>query len=189
MRCSTLGLGLAAALVLVGAAALASRSLYQVPLTFRTDAGETVGLDHWMCEKVVLTMIFTSCQATCPLTMGKLREIQAQFEREKIAAHFAIVSFDPIRDTPEVLDHYAAQWGANPENWHFLTGPTADIQRVLEWFNVAAFPDEGLMDHSLHIAVIDRQGKLFANAEGNKYSTDQLADLVKTALKPAARGR
>ena len=44
------------------------------------------------------------------------------------------------------------------------------------------FPDEGLVNHSLHTAVIDRQGKLVANIEGNQFSADQLADLVETVL-------
>src|SRR5262245_33097048 len=90
-----------ALVMLVATAAPASRSLYQVPLAFRTDAGETVTLDHWKGQKVVLTMIFTSCQATCPVTMAKLVAIQERFDRAKVDAHFAIVSFDPLRDTPE----------------------------------------------------------------------------------------
>jgi len=44
------------------------------------------------------------------------------------------------------------------------------------------FPDEGLMNHSLHTAVIDRQRKLIANIEGNQYSAEQLGDLVETVL-------
>lgn len=49
-------------------------------------------------------------------------------------------------------------------------------------FGVSAFPDEGLMDHSLHTALIDRNGKLVANIEGNQYSSDQLADLTSSVL-------
>jgi protein SCO1/2 len=44
------------------------------------------------------------------------------------------------------------------------------------------FPDEGLMNHSLHTAIIDRHGKLVANIEGNQFTADQLADLVQTVL-------
>jgi protein SCO1/2 len=44
------------------------------------------------------------------------------------------------------------------------------------------FPDEGLMNHSLHTAVINRERKLVANIEGNQYSAEQLGDLVETVL-------
>jgi protein SCO1/2 len=45
------------------------------------------------------------------------------------------------------------------------------------------FPDEGLMNHSLHTAVINRERKLVANIEGNQYSAEQLGDLVETVLE------
>ena len=52
----------------------------------------------------------------------------------------------------------------------------------LEMFGMAAFPNDGLMDHSLRTALIGRDGKLVANIEGNKYSPDQLADLTQAVL-------
>jgi hypothetical protein len=44
------------------------------------------------------------------------------------------------------------------------------------------FPDEGLMNHSLHTAIIDRRRRLVANIEGNQFTADQLGDLVQTVL-------
>jgi hypothetical protein len=62
------------------------------------------------------------------------------------------------------------------------TGPTAEVQRVNHLFGMDFFPDEGLMNHSLHTAIIDRQGKLFTNIEGNQFTAEQLGDLVQTVL-------
>jgi protein SCO1/2 len=61
--------------------------------------------------------------------------------------------------------------------------PAADIQRVCRLFGVYAFPDEGLMDHSLHTVVIDRRGTLVANIEGNQFTAAQLGDLTGSVLK------
>jgi protein SCO1/2 len=153
---------LAATLVLVGGAALASRSLYQVPLTFRTDAGETIGLDHWKGQKVVLTMIFTSCRATCPLTMGRLREIQEQFDREKIAAHFAIVSFDPVRDTPEKLAKYRRDTGHTNPNWTFLVGSEDDTRMLAMLLGIkySRNPISGDIMHDNKIVLLDGDGEV-----------------------------
>jgi protein SCO1/2 len=93
------------------------------------------------------------------------------------------ITFDPARDQPDVLDQYSRQWNANPETWRFLTGSLPEIRRVLALFGVAAFPDDGLMDHSLHTALVDRRGTLVANIEGNQYSSDQLVDLTRTVLQ------
>ncbi len=92
------------------------------------------------------------------------------------------VTFDPVHDTPEVLAKYSEQWKANPAAWHFLTGSEADVQRVCRMFGVQAFPNEGLMDHSLHTVLIDRQGKLAANLEGNRFTASQLGDLTEGIL-------
>ena len=43
------------------------------------------------------------------------------------------------------------------------------------------------MNHSLHTAIIDRQGKLVANIEGNQFTADQLGDLTQTVLNPNKR--
>jgi protein SCO1/2 len=54
---------------------------------------------------------------------------------------------------------------------------------VCREFGVSAYPDEGLMIHSLHTVIIDRDGKLAANLEGNEFSAVQLGDLVETVMK------
>lgn len=49
------------------------------------------------------------------------------------------------------------------------------------------WPDEGLLTHSLHTVVIDREGKLAANLEGNHFSAGQLGDLVEATMKKGAK--
>jgi protein SCO1/2 len=92
------------------------------------------------------------------------------------------VTFDPERDTPDVLAEYASQWKADPKTWHFLTGAVADVRKVCALFGVESFPDEGLLNHSLRTLVIDRTGTIAASIDGNQYTPEQLGDLVFTAL-------
>jgi protein SCO1/2 len=93
------------------------------------------------------------------------------------------ITFDPQRDTPDVLASYASQWKADPKTWHFLTGPVNDVRRICSLFGVEYFPDEGLMNHSLRTAVIDRSGRIVASIEGNTYTPEQLGDLIFTTLQ------
>jgi protein SCO1/2 len=153
---------LAFALTLSGVAAFASRSLYQTPLTWRTDGGETVKLDHWKGEPVVLTMVFTSCQATCPRTMGKLVAIQEQFDREKIKAHFAIVSFDPLRDTPEKMAKYRTETGHLNPNWTFLVGSEGDTRMLAMLLGIkySRNPDTGDIMHDNKIVLLNGAGEI-----------------------------
>ncbi len=68
-------------------------------------------------------------------------------------------------------------------------GRARDVQRVCHLFGVDFFPDEGLMNHSLHTAIIDRTGKMVANLEGNQFTADQLGDLMQAVLDSKSRNR
>ena len=148
--------------LLAATAASASHSLYQVPLTFRTDHGETVTLDHWKGQRVVLTMIFTSCQATCPVTMAKLVAIQERLDRAEIDAHFAIVSFDPLRDTPEKMAAYRAATGHRNANWTFLVGSEDDTRTLAMLLGIkyARNPVSGDIMHDNKIVLLNGAGEV-----------------------------
>lgn len=143
-------------------AVLAAGSLYQAPLTWRTDRGETVTLDHWKGRPVVLTMIFTSCQATCPLTMGKLVAIQERFDREKLAAQFLIVSFDPRRDTPEKMAKYRTDTGHDNPNWTFLVGSEDDTRTLAMLLGIkySRNPISGDIMHDNKIVLLNGAGEV-----------------------------
>lgn len=135
---------------------------------------------------VALNFIYTSCALPnfCLRLANNFNVLQKRFA-SRLGRDLVLltVTFDPVHDTPEVLAEYAAQWQANAAVWHFLTGAQADIQRVCRMFGVHAFANEGLMDHSLHTVVIDRQGRLVANIEGNRFTPAQLGDVVEGTLK------
>jgi len=144
-----------------------------------------VKLSQFSGKVVALNFIYTSCALPnfCYRISNNFGVLQKRF-KEQLGQDLVLitVTFDPERDQPEVLAHYAQTWHANPATWHFLTGPIPDVRRVTELFGMDFFPDEGLMNHSLHTAVIDRERKLVANIEGNQYSAEQLGDLVETVL-------
>ena len=158
-----------------------------VPNFTLTDQGhQQVSLSQFAGKVVALNFIYTSCALPdfCYRIANNFGVLKRRFEtllgRDLV---LITVTFDPQRDSPEVLAHYAQTWKADPKTWHFLTGPLPDVRRVTNMFGVDSFPDEGLMNHSLHTAIVDRQGRLVANIEGNHFTADQLADLVKTVLE------
>lgn len=134
---------------------------------------------------VALNFIYTNCALPnfCLRLANNFNVLQKRFAKQMGRDLVLVtVTFDPVHDTPDVLAKYAQQWNAKASEWHFLTGPEADVQRVCRMFGVQAFPNEGLMDHSLHTVLIGRDGKLVANVEGNQFTARQLGDLVENAL-------
>lgn len=150
---------------------------------------KSVSLSQYAGKVVALNFIYTSCALPnfCYRITNNFGVLQRRF-KEQLGHDLVLltVTFDPQRDQPERLANYAENWKADPATWHFLTGSVPDVQRVTDMFSVDYFPEEGLMNHSLHTAVIDRQGKLVSNIEGNQFTADQLADLVQTVLSQPA---
>ena len=142
-----------------------------------------VSLSQFRGKVVAVNFIYTSCVLPqfCYRIANHFNVVHRRF-KDRADLALLTITFDPARDKPDVLAAYARQWTANPDVWRFLTGPAADVGRVTSLFGVEFFPDEGLMSHSLHTAVIDRQGRLVANIEGNEFTAAQLGDLIQTTL-------
>jgi protein SCO1 len=146
---------------------------------------ERIALSNFAGKTVALTFIYTKC----PLpnfcfrmsnNFGMLNERFASRMGKDLV--LLSISFDPVHDQPEVLSEYARTFTRNQANWHFLTGDLADVQRLCRSFGMNFWQDEGLLTHSLHTVIIDRDGRLVANLEGNDYSAKQLGDLVEAVL-------
>lgn len=152
---------------------LTDQSRHQV--TFSKFAGKVVAINF----------IYTSCALPnfCFRNTNTFGVLQKRF-KDELGKELVLltVTFDPQRDGPEALAKYANTWKADPATWHFLTGSVPDVRRVSNMFGMDYYPDEGLMNHSLHTAIIDRQGRVVANIEGNQFTADQLGDLVQTTL-------
>jgi protein SCO1 len=153
--------------------------------TLTDQARRPVTLSAFRGKVVAINFIYTSCALPqfCFRIANNFGVVQRRF-KDRIGRELILltVTFDPQRDQPEQLAEYASQWKADPDTWHFLTGSVEDIKRVCGLFDVDFFPDEGLMNHSSHTAVIDRQGRLVANIEGNEFTAIQLGDLLATTL-------
>jgi len=92
------------------------------------------------------------------------------------------ILIDPANDQPGALGTYAKTWKADPSRWLFLTGSVEQLRSVATLFGTDFWDDEGFLTHSFHTAVIDRDGRLVANLEGNRFTPKQLGDLVESVL-------
>lgn len=154
--------------------------------TLIDQARQPIRLASLAGRAVAVNFIYTRCALPqfCPRMTNDFSVLQRRFAG-RLGRDLVLltVSFDPVRDQPDVLAQYAAQWRADGRWWHFLTGATADVRRVCDLFGIDVFFDEGLMTHSLRTAVIDRRGILAASIDGNEFTPEQLGDLVQQVLK------
>lgn len=146
---------------------------------------ETVTLSALRGKVVAITFIYTRCPLSnfCFRASNNFGVLQRRFA-ERMGKDLVLLSvtFDPEHDQPETLADYARTWTKDAKGWHFLTGPSADVKNVCREFGVQSWQDEGLLTHSLHTVILDRQGRVAANMEGNEYTAKQLGDLAEAIL-------
>lgn len=82
---------------------------------------------------VVIGFIYTHCPDICSLVTANVKAVGEQGPSD---ATYILISFDPERDTPEVLANYAAAFDMDPSRFRFLTGQPEQVRRVLERMTV-----------------------------------------------------
>ena len=153
--------------------------------TLTDQTGRRVTLSQWAGKVVAVTFIYTSCPLPdyCFRLSNNFSQLNQRFAgRMGRDLVLLSISFDPVHDQPKVLAKYASTWKADPESWHFLTGPLDEVKAVSRQFGLNFWPDEDYLTHSLHTLVIDRRGRLAADFEGNQFTARQLGDYVEVLI-------
>lgn len=96
----------------------------------RVDLADLIGPD----QAVILNFIFTTCPSICPVLSATMSATQDELGDQLDRLRMVSISVDPEYDTPAVLQQYAELHDAGPQ-WHFLTGPIADIVTVQRAFD------------------------------------------------------
>jgi protein SCO1 len=125
---------------------------------------------------VVVNFIFTTCTDVCPLFTAHFAQLQRSLKNGGAGDLFFVsITTDPEVDSPQVLKSYAQRYGADFQNWVFLTGTEAQMKQVWKGFGVRVIRrGRGLVQHTSLTTVIDREGIRRFNYFGEKW---QLKDL------------
>ncbi len=111
---------------------------------------------------VVVAFAYTTCPDICPLITATLRQVQIKLTTsERQTVQLLTVTTDPEIDSPKVLTAYAKRYGAELDNWSFLTGNENTLRKVWRNFGVGVKRlGRGLVDHTPLISIVDMSGVL-----------------------------
>ena len=155
--------------------------------TLVSQDGEEVTLSSLHGKVVAVTFIYTWCPDICPMLTDKMARVQDalgdDFGKE---VAFVSISFDPERDTPEVLKDYAAAFDADLAGWSFLTGELDTVRDVANSYGVVVLStDNEAIDHSTLTTLIDRQGHMRVQYVGYRFDPEELRqDLLTLVNEP-----
>jgi protein SCO1/2 len=157
-----------------------------VPDFMLTDQeGSAVSLFQFRGKVVALTFGYSRCPnpSYCLRLSRNLAELKRQFpDRAGRDLVLLTIAIDPEYDQGPALARYARSFGADARSWHFLTGTVSQIHEVAAMFGMDFWNTDGLLTHTLHTVVIDRNGRLAANIDGNQFTARQLGNLVKAVM-------
>lgn len=151
--------------------------------------GRTVRFSDFRGKAVAFTFIFSRCPLPdyCP-RMGNNFAAARDFMLTNAPAvtnwQFLSISFDPEFDSPEILRNYARQYRHdNADRWLFVNAPQAVLAKLAPELDLMLTREEGgSIAHNLRTVVLDPQGRITEQFNGNLWTAEELA----TALQAAA---
>ena len=138
----------------------------------------------------VMGFIYTHCPDICPMTTHNMYLTQKKLKEQGVRnVKFVALSFDPERDSPEVLTKFAEIRELDFKSWTLLTGNKLILDDLMRRFDVKAIKtdetvdDEGKPEYSMmhtdRISLIDQRGWLRKNYKGSTLNIEELVTDIK----------
>ena len=82
-------------------------------------------------------MVYTHCPDICPMTTHNMFLVEQKLSSQlKNKVKFVVISFDPNRDTPNVLKKFAEIRDITFDSWALLSGDDKNTKEVMLKFGV-----------------------------------------------------
>lgn len=142
-------------------------SIYQVGGDWVDQHGKSLSLEDLKGKNQVVVMAYTSCQHTCPILVRSMIHIDSQLTPEARAqTQYVLATLDTERDTPEVMNNYA-EHNSLDDNWQLIRSDEASTRMLANTLNIKyKFADNGDINHSNVISVLDKEGRLVGQEIG-----------------------
>ncbi len=141
-------------------------------------------------KTTLVAFIYTHCADICPMTTHNLYLTQEKLDKDgNENVNYVVISFDPERDTPEVLKKYANIMELDLSKWKLLTGKKSTISDLMKRFDVTAIPtdssysDDGELSYTImhtdRIALVDKESKIRKYYKGSTANISEIINDIK----------
>lgn len=156
---------------------------------FTGEDGKAFHLADFRGGAVAFTFFFTSCPLPeyCPRmnkNFAEARKIISTTTNAPANWQLLSISFDPDFDKPEIIGGYATFYrGSNPDRWRFAVASTNTLAGLAPKVDLSFWREEGSISHNLRTVVLDTNGKIFHQFDGNDWTPQELADAIMDAAR------
>jgi protein SCO1/2 len=149
-------------------AAPATDSIFNLAQQWTNDAGAKVSLKSLAGQPLVVAMIYTSCQAACPMIVSDMKRIEAALpDKQRDRVRFVLFSFDPARDSVQRMNAYRKERGLAGERWVLLRASDDEVRELAAVLGLRykRLPN-GDFQHSNLVSIIDNGGVIRRQVSG-----------------------
>ena len=146
---------------------------------------ETIHFESFLDKVKVMTFFYVKCPMPnmCPLTILNFRRLQESLEEYNKNTVLLSITFDPELDTPGMLNKYGQMYGADFDNWHFLTGSKQDIDKVCEDYGIIhERQEDGTIRHSVITYLVDQRNNIRKIYIANEWKPEDIREDVITLI-------
>lgn len=151
---------------------------------FTAENGGKIHFSDFRGEAVAFTFFFTSCPLPdyCPRMSKNFFETrQLLLTMTNAPANWQLlsISFDPGFDTPEMLTSYANVYrGVDTNRWLFAVASTNTLAEIAPRLDLMVMRNSLGVTHNLRTLVLDPQGRIFRQFDGNEWTPQELAGAI-----------
>jgi protein SCO1 len=156
---------------------------------FTGEDGKVFRFSDFRGSAVAFTFFFTSCPLPefCP-RMNKnfagARKILTDDVNAPTNWQMLSISFDPELDKPGILGGYGSFYrGQNTNRWLFAVASTNTLAGLAPKVGLNFWREVGTISHNLRTVVLDGQGNIARQFDGNDWTAEELAGAVRDAAK------
>lgn len=164
---------------------LSDDSIYNLDSKWKDQSGKEIKLSDFRGRPLVASMVFTSCQAACPITTTDMKKIESALpERQRDQVRFVLISMDPARDTVDALKKYQKKRDLSERRWSLLTSNNNTVRDTAAVLGVTYRKlENGDFSHSNIIFIVDKEGVIKHRQVGLGTKPDESVKVLKSLLK------
>ena len=149
--------------------------------------GRRIQFSDFRGEAVAFTFFFTRCPLPnyCPLmnrNFSAARDLILAKANAPTNWELLSISFDPQNDTPQVLSSFGGFYrNDNPNHWLFAAATTNALATLAPSLDLMVVRQGSSISHNLRTVVLDPQGRIYRQFDGNQWTPQELTDALLSA--------
>lgn len=150
-------------------------------IVMETAFGEEFDFAEMPKKARLIEFMYTRCPDICPVTSLEMSKLRNQLIKEGVFGdkiEFITITIDPERDTPEVLQEYAARFQvtSGDDGWKFLRGSEEDTRKLADSLGfLYRDPGSGEIIHSSWTYFMDENNNLLEKfTMGEDFDTERV---------------